>query len=142
MNLLFGGFALGREKLELVQQAGGRACSATLDRSALGFSLPAACAPVAWQLGVLVSHAWFLAPTALQRRGEYVDMQYLTETRTTLVYNMPLAEVGAGRHAGTAGAGAAPSRPRAGAGRVGGRDAERWMQDAERSRHAWCLAAT
>ena len=27
------------------------------------------------------------------RRGEYVDMQYLTETRTTLVYNMPLAEV-------------------------------------------------
>ena len=31
---------------------------------------------------------------AQQRRGEYVDMQYLTETRTTLVYNMPLAEVG------------------------------------------------
>lgn len=30
---------------------------------------------------------------AQQRRGEYVDMQYLTETRTTLVYNMPLAEV-------------------------------------------------
>jgi len=29
----------------------------------------------------------------VQRRGEYVDMQYLTETRTTLVYNMPLAEV-------------------------------------------------
>lgn len=39
---------------------------------------------------------------AQQRRGEYVDMQYLTETRTTLVYNMPLAEVrvpgGAGVH--------------------------------------------
>ena len=31
---------------------------------------------------------------AQQRRGEYVDMQYLTETRTTLVYNLPLAEVG------------------------------------------------
>lgn len=30
---------------------------------------------------------------AQTRRGEYVDMQYLTETRTTLVYNMPLAEV-------------------------------------------------
>lgn len=30
---------------------------------------------------------------AQQRRGEYVDMQFLTETRTTLVYNMPLAEV-------------------------------------------------
>ena len=30
---------------------------------------------------------------AQQRRGEYVDMAYLTETRTTLVYNMPLAEV-------------------------------------------------
>ncbi|EFN51311.1 hypothetical protein CHLNCDRAFT_49251 [Chlorella variabilis] len=30
---------------------------------------------------------------AQQRRGEYVDMQYLTETRTTLVYNLPLAEV-------------------------------------------------
>ncbi|PSC73136.1 Elongation factor 4 [Micractinium conductrix] len=30
---------------------------------------------------------------AQQRRGEYVDMQYLTETRTTLVYKMPLAEV-------------------------------------------------
>jgi len=28
-----------------------------------------------------------------QRRGEYVDMTYLTEARTTLVYNMPLAEV-------------------------------------------------
>lgn len=30
---------------------------------------------------------------AQSRRGEYVDMTYLTETRTTLVYNMPLAEV-------------------------------------------------
>ena len=30
---------------------------------------------------------------AQTRRGEYVDMTYLTETRTTLVYNMPLAEV-------------------------------------------------
>lgn len=30
---------------------------------------------------------------AQNRRGEYVDMQYLTETRTTLVYEMPLAEV-------------------------------------------------
>ena len=28
-----------------------------------------------------------------QRRGEFVDMQYLTPKRTTLVYNMPLAEV-------------------------------------------------
>lgn len=30
---------------------------------------------------------------AQQRRGEFVDMTYLTETRTTLVYNLPLAEV-------------------------------------------------
>lgn len=30
---------------------------------------------------------------AQSRRGEYSDMTYLTETRTTLVYNMPLAEV-------------------------------------------------
>ena len=30
---------------------------------------------------------------AQNRRGEYIDMQYLTETRTTLVYEMPLAEV-------------------------------------------------
>ncbi len=30
---------------------------------------------------------------AMQRRGEYIDMQYLTEARTTLLYNMPLAEV-------------------------------------------------
>ncbi|KAK9817212.1 hypothetical protein WJX72_011149 [[Myrmecia] bisecta] len=28
-----------------------------------------------------------------QRRGEFVDMQFLTEARTTLVYNLPLAEV-------------------------------------------------
>ena len=28
------------------------------------------------------------------RRGEFVDMQFLTEARTTLVYNIPLAEVG------------------------------------------------
>lgn len=30
---------------------------------------------------------------AQSRRGEYIDMTYLTETRTTLVYSMPLAEV-------------------------------------------------
>jgi elongation factor 4 len=30
---------------------------------------------------------------AQSRRGEYVDMQYLTEVRTSLVYSMPLAEV-------------------------------------------------
>lgn len=28
-----------------------------------------------------------------QRRGDFEDMQYLTEARTTLVYNLPLAEV-------------------------------------------------
>lgn len=28
------------------------------------------------------------------RRGDFVDMQYLTEHRTTLIYNLPLAEVG------------------------------------------------
>jgi GTP-binding protein LepA len=27
------------------------------------------------------------------RRGEFTNMQYLTETRTTLVYDLPLAEV-------------------------------------------------
>jgi translation elongation factor EF-4 len=30
---------------------------------------------------------------AQQRRGEFIDMTYLTETRTTLVYDLPLAEV-------------------------------------------------
>ena len=34
-----------------------------------------------------------LMELAQQRRGEFVDMTYLTETRTTLVYNLPLAEV-------------------------------------------------
>eukprot|EP00884_Botryococcus_braunii_P013246 jgi/Botrbrau1/21922/Bobra.0249s0046.1 len=34
-----------------------------------------------------------LMELAQQRRGEYVDMQYLTEARTTLVYDLPLAEV-------------------------------------------------
>jgi translation elongation factor EF-4 len=33
-----------------------------------------------------------LMELAQQRRGEFVDMTYLTETRTTLVYNLPLAE--------------------------------------------------
>lgn len=28
-----------------------------------------------------------------QRRGDFVDMKYMTEARTTLVYDMPLAEV-------------------------------------------------
>jgi translation elongation factor EF-4 len=32
---------------------------------------------------------------AQARRGEFIDMTYLTETRTTLVYDLPLAEVGA-----------------------------------------------
>lgn len=27
------------------------------------------------------------------RRGEFVDMQYLTELRASLTYNLPLAEV-------------------------------------------------
>ena len=27
------------------------------------------------------------------RRGEFVDMQFMTEARTTLTYNIPLAEV-------------------------------------------------
>ena len=26
------------------------------------------------------------------RRGDFVDMQFLTEARTTLIYNLPLAE--------------------------------------------------
>jgi hypothetical protein len=34
-----------------------------------------------------------LMELAQQRRGEYVDMLYLTEARTTLVYDLPLAEV-------------------------------------------------
>lgn len=34
-----------------------------------------------------------LMELAQQRRGAFVDMQYLTEARTTLVYEMPLAEV-------------------------------------------------
>ena len=34
-----------------------------------------------------------LMELAQQRRGEFVDMAFLTEARTTLVYNLPLAEV-------------------------------------------------
>lgn len=30
---------------------------------------------------------------AQARRGEFIDMTYLTETRTTLIYDLPLAEV-------------------------------------------------
>ena len=36
-----------------------------------------------------------LMELAQARRGDFKDMTYLTETRTTLVYDMPLAEVGA-----------------------------------------------
>ena len=35
-----------------------------------------------------------LMELAQARRGDFKDMTYLTETRTTLVYDMPLAEVG------------------------------------------------
>ena len=34
-----------------------------------------------------------LMELAQGRRGDFIDMTYLTETRTTLVYDMPLAEV-------------------------------------------------
>ena len=34
-----------------------------------------------------------LMELAQARRGDFKDMTYLTETRTTLVYDMPLAEV-------------------------------------------------
>ena len=34
-----------------------------------------------------------LMELAQNRRGDFKDMTYLTETRTTLVYDMPLAEV-------------------------------------------------
>lgn len=34
-----------------------------------------------------------LMELAQQRRGEFIDMQYLTEARTTITYNLPLAEV-------------------------------------------------
>lgn len=30
-----------------------------------------------------------------QRRGDFVDMQFLTEARTTITYDLPLAEVNA-----------------------------------------------
>ena len=34
-----------------------------------------------------------LMELAQYRRGEFVDMQFLTEARTTLTYELPLAEV-------------------------------------------------
>ena len=34
-----------------------------------------------------------LMELAQLRRGEFVDMQFLTEARTTITYNLPLAEV-------------------------------------------------
>ena len=33
-----------------------------------------------------------LMELAQQRRGEFIDMQFLTEARTTLSYDLPLAE--------------------------------------------------
>ena len=39
-----------------------------------------------------------LMELAQQRRGDFVDMQFLTEARTTLTYNLPLAEVRPSRH--------------------------------------------
>ena len=38
-------------------------------------------------------HVGTLMELAQNRRGEFVNMEYLTEARTTLVYNVPLAEV-------------------------------------------------
>lgn len=35
-----------------------------------------------------------LMELAQARRGDFINMTYLTETRTTLVYDLPLAEVG------------------------------------------------
>ena len=34
-----------------------------------------------------------LMELAQQRRGDFVDMQFLTEARTTISYDLPLAEV-------------------------------------------------
>ena len=34
-----------------------------------------------------------LMELAQQRRGEFIDMQFMTELRTTLTYELPLAEV-------------------------------------------------
>lgn len=34
-----------------------------------------------------------LMELAQQRRGDFVDMQFLTEARTTIAYDLPLAEV-------------------------------------------------
>ena len=34
-----------------------------------------------------------LMELAQQRRGDFVDMQFLTEARTTITYDLPLAEV-------------------------------------------------
>lgn len=34
-----------------------------------------------------------LMELANNRRGEFVEMKYLTDSRTTLVFNIPLAEV-------------------------------------------------
>lgn len=38
-------------------------------------------------------HVGTLMELCQGRRGEFIDMQFLTETRTTLTYELPLANV-------------------------------------------------
>ena len=38
-------------------------------------------------------HVGTLMELCQGRRGEFIDMQFLTETRTTLIYELPLANV-------------------------------------------------
>ncbi len=62
------------------------------------------CIASVWQGGVfnafrmeIITPTDYVGPLmelAQARRGDFKDMTYLTETRTTLVYDMPLAEVG------------------------------------------------
>lgn len=38
-------------------------------------------------------HVGTLMELSQGRRGDFIDMQFLTETRTTLIYELPLANV-------------------------------------------------
>ena len=50
---------------------------------------------VAWCRMEIITPKDFVGPLmelSQARRGDFVDMQFLTEARTTLIYNLPLAE--------------------------------------------------
>ena len=52
-----------------------------------------ACAQCRMEIITPKDHVGTLMELCQARRGDFVDMQYLTETRTTIIYELPLAQV-------------------------------------------------